>query len=350
MAIIRYQNVGIKAVAACVPKKVMYNKDLTDIISEEEMERTIESIGISERRYADEGVTSADLCQKAAERLIEDNGIDKSSIDALIFVSQTSDYHQPATSPLLQYKLGLPTSTLCFDVNLACSGFVYGLSVAYAYASTQGVNNVLLLVGETMSKTVSQNDKVSTPLFGDAGTATLVSKGDFPEAAFSLHSDGSGSDTIKMQYGGYRNPSCAKGFEPVADQDGNIRTGEQFFMDGMGVFNFGMRVEPKDIKTLVSECGMTIDDIDLLIYHQANKFMTDFFSKRLKVPFEKTPYCLDRFGNTSSASIPLTIVSELKNKYPCRHKVVISGFGAGLSWASAMIDLTQCTISDLIEY
>lgn len=350
MATIRYQGVGIKAVAACVPPKVMYNTDLTDLISEDEITKTIENIGIKERRYAAPDVCASDLCQKAAEQLIADNQIDKASIDALIFVSQTSDYHQPATSPLLQHKLGLPTSTLCFDVNLACSGFVYGLSMAYAYASLQGVENVLLLVGETMSKTVSQHDKVSTPLFGDAGTATLVSKGDFPEAVFSLHSDGSGSDVIKMPYGGYRNPSCAEGFEPVTDAEGNVRTGEQFFMDGMAVFNFGMKVEPRDIKNLISECQMTIDDVDLLIYHQANKFMTDFFSKRLKISLDKTPYCLEKFGNTSSASIPLTIVSELKDGYPDRKHVVISGFGAGLSWASAMIDLTPCHISPLIEY
>jgi 3-oxoacyl-[acyl-carrier-protein] synthase-3 len=233
---------------------------------------------------------------------------------------------------------------------LACSGYVYGLSVAYAYASMSGISNVLLLVGETMSKTVSQYDKVSTPLFGDAGTATLISKGDFPEAVFSLHSDGSGSDIIKMQYGGYRKPSCTEGLKEVKDNDGNVRTGEQFFMDGMEVFNFGMSVEPKDIKRVLKECDMTVDDLDLLIYHQANRFMTDFFSKRLKISSEKTPYSLEKFGNTSSASIPLTIVSEMENAYPNRKKVIVSGFGAGLSWATAMIDLSQCAISSLVEY
>lgn len=350
MAIIKYCNVGIRAISACVPRKIMYNKDLTYLISEDEIEKIIENVGISERRYADEGVCSSDLCQKAAEKMFEDNSINKEEIDALIFVSQTSDYHQPATAPLLQYKLGLPTSTLCFDVNLACSGYVYGLSIAYAYASMQGIRKVLLLVGETMSKTVSQYDKVATPLFGDAGTATLVSKGDFPKALFSLNSDGAGSDVIKMPYGGYRSPSCPQGFLKVSDNDGNIRTGEQFYMDGMDVFNFGMRVEPKDIKMLLKECEMNVDDVDLLIYHQANKFMTDFFSKRLKISTDKTPYCLEKFGNTSSASIPLTIVTELEVNYPERKHVIISGFGAGLSWATAMVDLTQCRISSLVEY
>jgi len=350
MAIIRYHHVGMKAVSACVPRQVMYNKDLTDLIPQEEIDKTIEGVGIRERRYADADTCASDLCLAAAEQLIADNAIDKTTIDALIFISQTPDYHQPATSPWLQHQLGLPTTTLCFDVNLACSGFVYGLSIAYAYASMQGINNVLLLVGETMSKTVSQKDKVSTPLFGDAGTATLVSKGDFPEAVFSLHSDGSGSEVIKMPYGGYRHPSSPEGLMPHTDAEGNVRTGEQFFMDGMAVFNFGMKVEPKDIKNLLSECGMTIDDVDLLIYHQANKFMTDFFSKRLKISLDKTPYCLDKYGNTSSASIPLTIVSELKDKYPDRQRVIVSGFGAGLSWATAMIDLSKCHISQLVEY
>lgn len=350
MATIKYHNVGITAVAACVPKKIMYNKDLGYLIPEAEIEKVINNIGISERRYAEADVCASDLCVKAAEKLIEDWQISKESIDALIFVSQTPDYHQPSTSPLLQHRLGLPTSTLCFDVNLACSGYVYGLSMAYSYASQEGINNVLLLVGETMSKTVSQHDKVSTPLFGDAGTATLIAKGDFSDSVFSLHSDGSGSDVIKMPYGGYRNQSCADGFVEVVDQEGNIRTGEQFFMDGMDVFNFGMRVEPKDIKGLVATCGLTMDDIDILIYHQANKFMTDFFSKRLKISPEKTPYSLRKFGNTSSASIPLTIVSELETNYPQRNKVILSGFGAGLSWATAMVDLSQCRISHLIEY
>lgn len=351
MAQITYKGVGIKAVSACVPKHIDYNKDLGYLIPESEIEKTINSIGIRERRIADSEVCSSDLCLKAAEQLFQDNGIDKESIDALIFVSQTPDYHQPATAPLLQHRLGLKTTTLAFDINLACSGYVYGLSVAFSMASQCGVENVLLLVGETMSKTVSKHDKVATPLFGDAGTATLISKDKtFAESYFSLNSDGSGSDVIKMPYGGYRNPSSPEGFVPKTDADGNIRTGEQFFMDGMDVFNFGVRVEPRDIKNLLAQCKLTVDEIDLLIYHQANRFMTDFFSKRLKVPAEKTPYCLEHFGNTSSASIPLTIVSELYNNYKERSRVILSGFGAGLSWGSCMLSLDKCKISELIEY
>ena len=318
------------------------------LLPEEEIDKTIQSIGIEERRIADADCCSSDLCYKAALQLLRDNEIDPQSIEALIFVSQTSDYHQPATAPILQDRLGLSKDTLSFDINLACSGYVYGLSTAYTYAN-MGMR-VLLLVGETMSKIVSKHDKVNTPLFGDAGTATLVEPGDYGKALFSLHSDGSGAMVMHVPFGGFRNQSCSDGFKEVVDDDGSIRTGEQFRMVGMDVFNFGMREEPKDIKRIVAEAGLTIDDIDVLIYHQANKFMTDFFTKRIKFSVEKTPYSLERFGNTSSASIPLTIVTELKNGYPNRKNVLISGFGAGLSWGSAIIDLRKCIISELIEY
>ena len=155
---------------------------------------------------------------------------------------------------------------------------------------------------------------------------------------------------MMVPYGGFRNPSCDEGLKLVEDAAGNRRSEEHFRMNGMDVFNFGMRVEPKDIGCVLSESGVSIDNLDLLIFHQANKFMTDFYTKRLKLSPEKTPYSLRYFGNTSSASIPLTIVSELKNSYPNRERVVLSGFGAGLSWGSVLLDLRQCRISDLIEY
>lgn len=350
MAELLFNRVGIHSIAACVPSKTENNKDLGYLIPEEDIAKTINNIGIRERRIADKDVCASDLCYRAAEQLLSDNGIDRESIQALIFVSQTSDYHQPATAPILQHRLGLSKSTLSFDVNLACSGYVYGLSIAYSFCTQMGCDRVLLLVGETMSKITSDLDRESKPLFGDAGTATLIEKGDYGESFFSLNSDGSGAEVMIIPSGGFRNPSSKEAFEMVEDDKGNKRNGYQFRMDGMDVFNFGMRVEPKDIKRLVAMAGIQMDDVDLLIYHQANRFMTDFFTKRLKFSTEKTPYSLDRFGNTSSASIPLTIVSELKDKYPVREKVILSGFGAGLSWGSVLLDLTKCKISELIDY
>lgn len=350
MAILKYNNIGIKAIAACVPSHIEYNSDLGYFMSNEEIQKAITNIGIEERRIVDDNVCASDLCYKAAVKLLEDNQIDPSSIDALIFVSQTFDYHQPATACVLQHKLGLSKECLAFDVNLACSGYVYGLSTAYAYANTEGVNRVLLLVGETMSKIVSRYDKVNTPLFGDAGTATLIEKGNYGKSTFSLHTDGSGAQVMMIPDGGFRNRCTPDSFTETIDTNGDKRNNLQFRMDGMAVFNFGMSEEPRDVKNLIAAAGVELSDVDLLIYHQANRFMTDFFTKWLKFDKSKTPYSIQKFGNTSSASIPLTMVTELRDAYPNRKNVVMSGFGAGLSWGSVLLDLRACQISDLIEY
>lgn len=350
MATLKFENIGISAIAACVPQQIERNADLGYFMSEEDIQKAINNIGIEERRIAPSDVCSSDLCYQAAEQLLEDNQIDRSTIDALIFVSQTADYHQPATSPMLQHRLGLSKDTLCFDINLACSGYVYGLSTAYTYANMPTINRVLLLVGETMSKIVSRQDKVNTPLFGDAGTATLIEKGNFGESWFNLHSDGSGAEVMMIPHGGFRQPTTPDSFVEETDDNGDVRNQLQFRMDGMAVFNFGISEEPRDVKNLITYAGFNMNDVDLLIYHQANRFMTNFFTKWLKFDKNKTPYSIQKYGNTSSASIPLTIVSELKNGYPQRDKVVLSGFGAGLSWGSALVNLTNCKISTLTEY
>ncbi|MDR3285847.1 MAG: ketoacyl-ACP synthase III [Prevotellaceae bacterium] len=352
MAFITYTGVGIKAIAACVPPKRIYNKNLGYLIPEEEIEKTINSIGIKERREADKDVCSSDLCLKAAEKLILDCAIDKSTIDALIFISQTPDYRQPATAPSLQHRLGLPQTTLAFDINMACSGYVYGLSMAFAYASLAGINNVLLLVGETMSKTISKKDKNTTPLFGDAGTASLITKdAKFGTSYFTLNSDGEGADVLQIPYGGYRNPSCEERLKETSDEAGNILTGEQLHMQGMDVFNFGLRVVPKSIKDILSFAESKIDDVDIILFHQANKFMTDFFAKKLKFSLEKVPYSLQWYGNTSAASIPLNVVSEMQTPhYPQRKNVIMAGFGAGLSWGTCLLSLEQTKVSEIVEY
>jgi 3-oxoacyl-[acyl-carrier-protein] synthase-3 len=352
MAIIKYKNVEISAISACVPKNVSSNHELRNMMSEEELEKVIKFIGIEERRIAGKDVCTSDLCLKAAEKLLEDNKIDKTAIDALIFVSQTPDYRQPATAMSIQHRLGLPKSTLSFDVNLACSGYVYGLSIAFAFAQTEGINKVLLLAGDTLSKVVSQKDKTTLPLFGDAGAATLVEKNSYSHSYFTLNSDGSEAGIINIPCGGYRRPSDHKSLEDMVDTGGNIRNGEQLYTDGIEVFNFGLREVPRDIKKLLVFAKEALDNIDLIIYQQTNKFTTDFFTKKLKFSTEKTPYSISRFGNTSSASIPLTIVSEMQNpnRYVNRNKVIICGFGAGLSWATALVNLENTNISELIEY
>ena len=349
MAIIKFKGVGIKAITACVPKKVSRNLDLGYLIPEEEITKTINSIGISEKRIVDDDVTASDLCFKAAEKLIEDNEIDRNSIDMVLFLSQLPDYKIPATAPILQHRLVLPTTTAAIDLSLGCSGWVYALSTAMAYASTEGINRVLLLVGETFSKIVNKMDKVDAPLYGDAGTATLVEKSlDGFESVFMLCTDGAGEDAVKIKAGEGRNKTTVENLQEHTEKDGSILSDNEVFMNGMEVFNFVMRAVPRSIKDLCATQEIDLSSVGHLVLHQANKFMTDFIVKRIKYPIERVPYCLDRYGNTSSPSIPLTISSELHDK--ALSDAIVSGFGAGLSWATAYIDLSACKVSPVIEY
>ena len=349
MATIKYNNVGIRAISACIPRQIVYNKDLGYLIPEEEIEKTISNIGVVERRIVDDGVCASDLCFKAALLLMEDNDIAPESIDVLLFMSQTSDYRIPATAPILQHRLGLSIDTLCLDLTLGCSGYVFALSTAFAYASMEGINRVLLLDGETFSKIVNKRDKVDWPLYVDGATATLIEKGDFGTSTFILRSDGSGKDAVIIR-DGIRNTITTESCVEKEEEDGNIRTGLEVFMDGMAVFNFAMKRVPKSIKEILEINSLTMNDIDWLVFHQANKFMTDFFIRKLKFDATKVPYCIQKYGNTSSTSVPLTIVSELHDKLKDGDRLVMSGFGAGLSWGTALLSFNNCKISPVIEY
>ena len=349
MAKITYHGVGIKALSACVPPEIVYNKDLGYLIPEEEIEKTINNIGIEQRRIAAPDVMASDLCYKAAVQLMTDNDIAPESIDVLLFMSQTPDYRIPATSCLLQQRLGLPRETMCFDISLGCSGYLYALSTAFAYASMDGVNRVLLLDGETFSKIVNRRDKVDWPLYGDAGTATLIEKGDYGDSTFMLYTDGSGESNLKI-HAGMRNPVTPDSLVEREREDGNRRTDMEVFMDGMDVFNFAISKVPKSIKRLLQETGRTMEDVDYLVFHQANRFMMDFFVKKLKIAPDHVPYCISKYGNTSSASVPLTISSELSGRLGGSHTVVMSAFGAGLSWGAAIMQMSDCKVSPVIEY
>lgn len=349
MAVLRFKNVGITAISACVPQNRVSNETLCEIMPQEEVEKVINSVGIKERRICDENTFASDLCFKAAKKLLEDNDIDPTSIDMLLFMSQGADYRIPATACILQDRLGLSKDCAAIDLSLGCSGYVYALSTAMAFASMEGVNRVLLLDGEAFSKIVNKKDKVNAPLYGDAGTATLIEKGDFDESVFILKTDGSGEDAVKIP-AGMRVQISPESLEERVREEGNIRSDLEVYMDGMAVFNFAIKVVPKGIKEILSTTGKSLEDVDFIVFHQSNRFMTDFFVKKLKADPNKVPYCIDRFGNTSSASIPLTMVSELKDSLGDKKEVVMAGFGAGLSWATALVPFHNCKVSALIEY
>ena len=350
MAKIKFDKIGISAVAACVPKNISSNYKMGDIMNEDELNKTIESIGIVEKRFSDDNICASDLCVKAAEKLIEDNNIDKSSIDMLLFVSQTPDFKIPGTAPIIQDKLALSKDTACLDLSIGCSGYVYGLSTAFSYASSEGISRVLLLVGDTFSKIVNPKDKVNAPLYGDAGTATLIEKGNYHTSYFNMFADGSGYNSILVPGGQCRIPFTKNSLIEKVESDNSIRSQNDLFMNGMDVFNFSLKVVPNSINQMLSIVNKKLDEIDILLLHQANKFMTNFITKRLKYNKGIVPYCLEKYGNTSSPSIPLTISSELSNFTIKNKKVIMCGFGAGLSWGTFYFEFNDCNISDVIEF
>ncbi|MBN2682862.1 MAG: ketoacyl-ACP synthase III [Bacteroidales bacterium] len=351
MALLQIDNCVIKGISACVPANIVDNLSFSTSISNADKEKIIEKTGIKERRFVNESQSSTDLAYCAAENLINSLKIDRNSIDILLFVSQTPDYQIPTSSAILQNRLRLPNSTAAFDINQGCSGYVYGLSTAFSYASQKGINRVLLLVAETLSKTLSPNDRNTSLLFGDGASATLIEKSETENPAwFSLNTDGAGENAIKINSGGFRNPVNESSFAFETDSEGNSTKKTNLRMDGIEVFNFTVREVPSDIKKLLGFAEKTIDSVDWMVFHQSNKYMIDFFLKRLKFPSEKSPVSIQKFGNTSGVSIPLTIVSELKNKIqPKNAKTVLCGYGSGLSWASCLLDLSNCYICELSE-
>ena len=331
MAFLQYEGVGITALAAAVPRTVINNYEYTQYFPADQVKEVVDKVGIFERRFADENTCSSDLCYAAAEKLIADNNIDRSEIDLLVFISQTPDYRMPATSVILQDRLHLSNSTIAFDINLGCSAF--------------------MLDGETRSKVYSPKDRRTAFLFGDGGVAALVERGEcFGKSYFSLNSDGSREGLIKVDAGGYRKMSSVETVkERVVDEYGNIRSEEQGYMHGGDVFNFVIREIPKDIKALLAYAETDKDEFDYMVFHQANNFINSYLAKKLKLDTTKIPSTIAKYGNTSSVSVPLTIVSELRGKLDGDKKLLLSAFGVGMTWATAIINFNNCKISDIVE-
>ena len=351
MAYMKFKGIGITAMAAAVPSRVIDNLKYTEHFPEEQVKEVVEKVGIYERRFADELTCSSDLCFAAAQKLILDNQINRDEIDLLVFVSQTPDYRMPATGITLQHRLGLGNHCIAFDINLGCSAFLYGMSVVYSMMQTGNIRKALILDGETRSKVYSPKDRRSAFIFGDAGVAALIEHNEkFGETTLSLNSDGSRADLIMIKGGGYRHMSCVETLqERVVDEFGNIRSDEQGYMRGGDVFNFVIREIPRDIKRTMAEAGVTNEDIDYFCFHQANNFINAYIAKKMKLDVFKIPHTIEKYGNTSSVSVPLTIVSELKDKLVGNKTLMLSAFGVGMTWATAIASFVDTKISDIVE-
>lgn len=344
MAFLKFNNIRIAGISAGVPKNIINNLEIKSFSKDYDSSAFVETTGVKERRI-DDRYTTSDLCCAAADQLINDLQWKKTDIDGIIFVSQTTDYYLPATACIVQNRLGLSKECYAEDIVLGCSGWVYGLSTAVSLMSTGGMNKVLLMAGDAKRHTKSDD-----PLFGHAGTVTALEyvEGD---AGFKFHfgTDGSGFDAIIIPDGGCRNVVTPSSFQEE-EIDGKMYNRLQTRMNGMDVFSFGISTAPKSVKKLGEHFGFDYLDNDYFIFHQANMKMNNQIIKKLKLPKEKVPSCMYNFGNTSSASIPLTIVTQLKDKIEEKPtKFICCGFGVGLSWGTVAFETKNIIISSLVE-
>ena len=334
-------NVQLKAVTSWLPENRLEMKSLNSLYGEAEVLSIIKATGVERARIADSDMCSSDMCQKAAEALLENEGIDKSEIDGLVFVSQTTDWILPATSIALQDRLGLSKDTVCIDIHYGCSGYIYGIFQAATWISTGACKNVLVLAGDTTSRMMNEHDKSLRMVFGDCGTASLVTKGSKP-MGFHIQSDGSGSDRLIVPAGGFRTPISEETSKLVWDEDNNGRTQNDLFMDGMAIFNFAITKVHKNVNELIEEMHWQKEDVGFYALHQANEFMVNYVRKKLKVTADIAPTNCKDYGNTGPATIPL-LLSDLcsqTHKYNLS-KTIMCGFGVGLSWGSVAADLSE---------
>lgn len=335
------KGIRISGIASAIPKGKRTLKDDEKIFGIEETTKISSSTGVKTRYIVKDGECTSDLCFTAAKALLSQLEVPTSSIDALILVTQTPDYILPATSCVLHDRLGLSKSCITFDVNLGCSGYIYGLWLAANIISSGTLSRILFLAGDTISRLISPSDRSVSSLFGDAGTATIIEKTDdeSSQMIFSLGTDGKGKDQLIVPAGGFRYPKMQKTSERSMRKDNNFRSDEDLYMNGPEIFSFSLREIPPLINTLLDETQWSVSDVDAFIFHQANGFMLRHLMRRLKIPAEKFILALSEYGNTSSASIPLAMTHDLSRRITGKEtiKLLLSGFGVGYSWGGVTI-------------
>jgi 3-oxoacyl-[acyl-carrier-protein] synthase-3 len=345
-----FKGVQIKAIAACVPKRKIVNDSFGELLSPKELRIFEKTVGIVERRWADENVTASDLGYAAAEDLFQQYKVSKDEIDCLIFVSQTPDFKIPFTSNILQSKLGLKQEVLCLDINAGCAGFIQGLSTSFALAKTLKKGKVLFIVAETLSKILSNNDRSTSMLFGDGAAAVLVANDDNEESTsfFNFFSDGLNAGAIEIPDGGYRNGITSESFNIITDDKGNRKSKLNLSMDGPMVFDFTLREIAKSVEQLLKAAEIQKETIDYFLLHQSNQFIIKQIASQLQIASDRMLINIQDFGNTSGVSIPLLICANAE-KLAKSNKLVMSGYGSGLNWGNSIIDLSQTQIFRISE-
>lgn len=340
MATAAFEGVKITGLACAVPSHTDNIYSFVDSFGEENVEKFIATTGVRERHYVGEHQTNSDLCYEAAKRLIAHKGYEKGSIDGIILVTQTPDYARPATAHVLHKRLGLDKGCMAMDINLGCSGFVYGVNVVASMIKAGALKRVLLCCGEAHTILSPRDEKSSSMLFGDAGSAVILEAGDDTIRTL-LKADGEGYRAILT-------PGINARVK--IDPDNFVYDRVKETMDGSAVFEFAITQVPRSFKEFFKVFGGSIEDYHYCVFHQANLFMLEHIRKKIKLPPEKMPVSMDRYGNTSSVSIPLTIADLCQREvYPEPIRFITSGFGVGLSWGIADFTLERKDILPIIE-
>lgn len=327
-------NSKITGIVSCLPQKQITNSFFENYLDPKTIADISKLTGVQTRYWAAATETTADLCIRAAQRLSEsvDGGIE--DCDAVIFVSQTPDYILPGSSFVAHHQLGLPKSCTCLDINSGCSGYVLGISLAHDLLAAGRYKKVLLLAGDTISKTISVEDRSTAMIFGDAGSATLIEASDVGASPkFIIGSDSKGIESLQIQNGMFREPKKTGGSE------------DTLFMDGAAVFNFTLQSIPQLIKNIAVLDNKTPKDFEYVLMHQANAFMLKHIAKKAKLDPERVPINIQDFGNTSSATIPLLLCNDVQNSVLNETKpYALLGFGVGFSWAAVSLEIgpLQC--------
>jgi len=311
-----------------------YNGDKT------QLERLKKTIGFGTRYWTNNETTTCDLCEQASKNLLKKLAIPVRSIDAIISATQTPDYYMPGNAHVLHKKLGLSKDTIALDLELGCSGFMYGLWLSFMMLNS-GLKRILLVTGDTLSKVANKKDRTEAPLFGDAGSACIIDfDQDAKESYFILKSDGNGVDSMYQPAGAYRTQSSEETRVEKADKDGNIRTDENIYMNGFDIFNFTLTEQPKLLNEILEFSNKTKDEIDYFVLHQANVYIVETIIKKAKIEMEKAPSnVFSKYGNQNSASIPGAICEALSDCFAnTKKQVVLQGFGIGLSWGACKLE------------
>jgi len=349
----------LAGIAACVPKTAVKASGAYAKFPKLEVDRVIANTGVLEKREAKLGTTSMDLCLTAARPLLEELGWDGASIDAIVFVTSSPDYIMPATSHRAQHELGLGPRSLVFDINLGCSGYTHGLILIEGFIRSGLIRRALMLCGDVSPGTFRPNmeelehrsDLGNVLLFGDAGTATaLCNDGESQVHARAFGADGTGAHQIYIPGGWFRQFWSPEVFERGApDAKGDTRRPLDLILRGAEVLNFSMKRVPPLLNELFEQAAWTREDVDAFVMHQANKFMLDYLARRLKLPTPKVLMTIEHFGNTTSASIPLTMLLRGAEYFQRRSKWALLGFGVGLSWSGVMLETDSIASVPLIE-